>query len=62
MNNIRRSVANGVRVIVIFGLLLTAGGFATLKAQGDGRKSEGLVVPEKMWKHIGGKRPCFSHA
>ena len=32
-----------------------------LKAQGDGRKSEGLVVPEKMWKHTGGKQLCFSH-
>ena len=33
-----------------------------LKARGDGRKSEGLVVPEKMWKHIGGKQLCFSQA
>ena len=33
-----------------------------LKASGDGRESEGRIVPEKAWKHAGGKAPCFDRA
>jgi len=32
------------------------------KCQGAGRESEGLVVPGKAVKAVGGKEPCFGHA
>lgn len=32
------------------------------KKRGAGRESEGVTVPWKTWKHVGGIDPCFGHA